>query len=62
MPAPHNREQAKADADRAVGWLKKAPAAGFNDIVNIRRDKHLDALRDRADFGQVLEGMASAKK
>jgi serine/threonine protein kinase len=60
--APHNQERAKADAERAMDWLKRALAAGYKDTAHIKRDKDLDALRDRADFRQLLEGMASAKK
>jgi tetratricopeptide (TPR) repeat protein len=60
--ATHKQDLAKTDAERAMDWLKKALAAGYKNTANIKRDKDLDALRDRPDFRQLLEGMASAKK
>jgi len=59
---PRNQELAQADADRAMDWLKKAVAAGYKDVAKIKADKDLDALRERPDFRQLLEGMASTKK
>jgi tetratricopeptide (TPR) repeat protein len=45
---------AKADADRAMEWLKKAVAAGYKDVARMKRDKDLDALRDRDDFKALV--------
>jgi eukaryotic-like serine/threonine-protein kinase len=59
---PRSQELAKADADRAMDWLKKAVAAGYKDVAKIKTDKDLDTLRERSDFRQLLEGMASTKK
>jgi hypothetical protein len=45
---------AREDADRAVAWLKQAVAAGYKEAANLRKDRDLDALRERADFRMVL--------
>jgi serine/threonine protein kinase len=45
---------AAAEADQAMAWLKRAAAAGFKDAAHIKKDTELDALRDRADFQQLL--------
>ncbi|HKB39060.1 MAG TPA: tetratricopeptide repeat protein, partial [Gemmataceae bacterium] len=52
--------QAEAEADRAMAWLKQAIAAGYNNAARLKKDKDLDALRDRADFAKLvtrLEGI-----
>jgi tetratricopeptide (TPR) repeat protein/tRNA A-37 threonylcarbamoyl transferase component Bud32 len=40
-------------ADLAMDWLKKAVAAGFNDVA-LMMDTDLDALRGRDDFKRLL--------
>jgi serine/threonine protein kinase/tetratricopeptide (TPR) repeat protein len=45
---------AKEEADRAMGWLRKAVAAGFADADQLRQDADLDPLRDREDFRKLL--------
>jgi hypothetical protein len=45
---------AKDEADRAMNWLKKAVAAGYNDVAQMKTGKDFDALRDRADFIELL--------
>jgi serine/threonine protein kinase len=52
--SPTALEQADAEADRATAWLKKAVAAGYKDAGHMDKDTDLDALRDRADFQQLL--------
>jgi serine/threonine protein kinase len=44
-----------ADANRAMGWLTKAVAAGFDNVAHMRADRDLDALRPRQDFRQLLK-------
>jgi tetratricopeptide (TPR) repeat protein len=44
-----------ADANRAMGWLTKAVAAGFGNVAHMRADSDLDALRPRQDFQQLLK-------
>jgi hypothetical protein len=41
-------------ADLAMGWLKRAVAAGFRDLAAIQKDSDLDALRGREDFKKLL--------
>ena len=52
--ARDSARQVNAEADRAMIWLKKSVAAGFKDAAHIKKDKDLDALRDRADFQELL--------
>ena len=42
-------------ADRCLEMLKKAVQAGFQDGDFLRRDKSLDAIRDREEFKQIVE-------
>jgi tetratricopeptide (TPR) repeat protein len=55
---------AQAEADRAMGWLTKALAAGYNDLDLLKKDTDLDALRDREDFRKLLQALPAkpAKK
>jgi tetratricopeptide (TPR) repeat protein len=50
---PKSADRAK-QADLAMDWLKKAVAAGFNDVAQIKQDTDLDALRGRDDFKKLL--------
>ncbi len=50
---------ADADADQAMGWLHKAVAAGYNNVEHIKRDKDLDALREREDFKKLLADLGA---
>jgi hypothetical protein len=43
-------QQIGDQADRAMGWLKQAVAAGFDDVDAIKTGSDFQALRDRADF------------
>jgi non-specific serine/threonine protein kinase/serine/threonine-protein kinase len=58
-------DESKADADRAMDWLRKATAAGYKNSAHIKKDKDLDALRDREDFKKLLselEAKTAAQK
>ncbi len=48
---------AAEDADRAMGWLTKAVAAGYKDRAHMEADKDLDPLRGRADFRALLNSL-----
>jgi serine/threonine protein kinase/tetratricopeptide (TPR) repeat protein len=52
--SPDGGKQADADADRAMAWLKQAVAAGYKNVAHMKKDRDLDALRDRADFAELL--------
>jgi tetratricopeptide (TPR) repeat protein len=45
------------DADRAMTWLTRAVAAGFNDRDRMEEDNDLDSLRTRTDFRKLVESM-----
>jgi tetratricopeptide (TPR) repeat protein len=54
---PDAGSQANAEADRAMTWLAKAVAAGYQTpqhLAHMIRDPDLDALRGRADFRRLL--------
>jgi hypothetical protein len=58
--SPAGGQQADAEADRAMVWLKEAVAAGYKDAAHLKHDKDLDTLRGRADFTELvtmLEGI-----
>ena len=54
------------EAERAMECLQRAVDAGFNNLFQMKRDHDLDALRERADFKQLLAkleaGMAKKKE
>jgi tetratricopeptide (TPR) repeat protein len=58
---PAGEARAKEQADLAMAWLKQAVAAGYKDVEEMKQDEDLDALRDRADFKQLLS-IAGAKQ
>ena len=45
---------ANEEVERAMAWLKQAAAAGYKDATEIKEDKDLDPLRERADFKRLL--------
>jgi non-specific serine/threonine protein kinase/serine/threonine-protein kinase len=45
---------AAGEANRAMMWLQKSVAAGFKNSAAMKKDKDLDALRDRDDFKKLL--------
>jgi hypothetical protein len=62
---PAEATQADAEADQAMAWLTKAVAAGYKSADKIKEDADLAALRDRADFRQLvsqLEAVARKQK
>jgi serine/threonine protein kinase len=52
--SPNVGKQAKAEADQAMDWLRKAVAAGYKNVGHMKEDRDLDALRDREDFKKLL--------
>jgi tetratricopeptide (TPR) repeat protein len=52
-------KKADSEADRAMAWLHKAVAAGYQNATQLKQDKDLDALRDRADFQELLARVPS---
>jgi serine/threonine protein kinase len=52
--SPTVAKEAEAEDDRAMAWLRQAVKAGYKDVAFIKKDPDLDALRDRADFQELL--------
>ncbi|HET6325267.1 MAG TPA: serine/threonine-protein kinase [Planctomycetaceae bacterium] len=48
---------ARAEADRAMEWLKEAIAAGYKDVANMIEDQDLEALRGRADLRAAIQSL-----
>jgi tetratricopeptide (TPR) repeat protein len=55
-------EESAAEADRAMAWLRKAVAAGFQDAARAKRDGDLAALRDRDDFIKLIADLEEKAK
>jgi hypothetical protein len=49
-----------AEADHAMTLLKQAVAKGYKDAAHMRRDRDLDALRERDDFKKLLAELETA--
>jgi tetratricopeptide (TPR) repeat protein len=47
-------KESDAEADRAVEWLRKAFAAGFTEVASLMKEKDFDALRERAEFRELM--------
>jgi eukaryotic-like serine/threonine-protein kinase len=46
----------------AMEWLQNSVAAGYADVAQIKKDKDLNALRDRADFKKLVADMEAAQR
>jgi tetratricopeptide (TPR) repeat protein len=51
--SPSGTHEADLEADRAMGWLKQAVAAGYKNTAALKQDKDFDALRGRDDFKKL---------
>ncbi len=58
-PSAEGAKQASAEADRAMAWLQKAVAAGWSNVTKVEADPDLDAIRDRADFKELMGKLKS---
>jgi serine/threonine-protein kinase len=50
--------EGRAEADRAVDWLRQAVAAGYRKLAVLRTDHDLDPLRSRDDFQLLMMDLA----
>jgi hypothetical protein len=50
--------EGRAEADRAMHWLRDAVAAGFRNYSQMRTDADLDPLRPRPDFQLLMRDVA----
>src|SRR5262249_34016946 len=55
-------KESKAEADKAMAWLRKAVAAGSKDVKLMKMDRDLDAVRDREDFQKLLADLQAGEK
>jgi tetratricopeptide (TPR) repeat protein len=61
-PGADARRLAEGYAARAVELLRRALAKGFQGAARVNKDKDLDALRERADFKELLAEWQARKK
>jgi serine/threonine protein kinase/tetratricopeptide (TPR) repeat protein len=57
LAEPQRRELAQNYAGRAVSLLRQAVARGYKDATRMRSDPHLEPVRGRADFKELLAGL-----
>jgi serine/threonine protein kinase/tetratricopeptide (TPR) repeat protein len=55
-------EKKQEYAERAMELLKQAVNSGWKDVSHMKKDTDLDALRDREDYKQLVNGLENAKK
>jgi tetratricopeptide (TPR) repeat protein len=55
-------ELAQIYAASSIGLLRQAVALGFRDVEALKRDRGFDPLQSRADFQELVAGVASARK
>jgi tetratricopeptide (TPR) repeat protein len=60
--SPAGTEQADAEADRAMDWLRRAVAAGYKNAARVQQDRDLAALRGRADFAKLVTMLSACEK
>jgi hypothetical protein len=48
----------RAEADRAMHWLRQAVATGYRNVALMQRDPDLDPLRSRPDFQLLMMDLA----
>jgi tetratricopeptide (TPR) repeat protein/tRNA A-37 threonylcarbamoyl transferase component Bud32 len=54
--------EGQAAADKAMDALRRAVAAGYRDVANMRTDTDLDPLRQREDFQKLLQELEAKGK
>ena len=57
---PKSTDRGK-QADLAMDWLKRAVAAGFKEVAQIKMDDDLAALRGREDFKKLVADLEAKK-
>jgi hypothetical protein len=55
--SPAAAQQAAADDEQALAFLKQSIAAGFKKANHLQKDKDLDTLRGREDFKKIVAGI-----
>ncbi len=53
---------AEAEAQRAIAWLRRAVAAGFNDADHLKSNRDLVILHGRDDFQKLAAELTARKK
>jgi tetratricopeptide (TPR) repeat protein len=50
-------QEADAEADRAMSWLKQSVAAGYKDATHMNKDNDLNSLHAREDFKKLVAAL-----
>lgn len=53
-------QQADAEADRAMDWLRKCAALGFKDFAHMEKATDFESLRGREDFKKLVDELKGA--
>jgi tetratricopeptide (TPR) repeat protein len=53
----NKQSESAAEADRAMILLQRAVAGGFKNAAHLKKDRDLDALRDRDDYKKLIASM-----
>jgi tetratricopeptide (TPR) repeat protein len=53
---------ARAEGERAMATLRRAIAAGYRDVANMRQDSDIDSLRKRPDFQKLMADLGAKKQ
>jgi serine/threonine protein kinase/tetratricopeptide (TPR) repeat protein len=59
---PEGEARSNEEADRAMAWLRQAVAAGFRDGDRLAWGEEFKALRERADFRELIAGLEAKPK
>jgi tetratricopeptide (TPR) repeat protein len=61
-PGADTTRLAREEADLAMAWLRKAVATGYKNTEQVKKDRDLDALREREDFKKLLADLEAKSK
>jgi hypothetical protein len=61
-PGADGARLAEEYAARAVELLRQAVAKGFKNAAHMKKDRELDALRDREDFKRLVAVLEAKKQ
>ena len=49
-------------ANKSIELLKQSVAVGYSNVAHVKKDKDLDALRDREDFKKLMAELGEKVK
>lgn len=61
LPEAKRKQLADDYGSRAVAALRRAREQGFRDVAELKKDRNLDPIRKREDFGKLVRELESAR-